>query len=769
MTDYGHDLLFGTFITPTNANPQVPVGLAQLSEQLGLDLVTFQDHPYQPSFLDTWTLMSWVAAQTERIHLSGNVLNLGMRPPAHLARAAASLDLLSGGRFEMGVGTGGFWDAMVAMGATRRTPGEGVTALEEGIEIMRGIWDAGNRTPLRVPGQFHHVDGAKRGPAPAHDIPIWLGAYKKRMLRLTGAKADGWLPSLPYFKDGDLARGNATIDEAAEEAGRSPSEIRRLLNLGGSITDRSTGPLQGPADQWVEELTLMALEDGVSGFIAMGDDPDQIRAFAQEVAPAVREAVAAERRSSGTTPAAARRGTAALAARRDGIDYDTLPPELAAHAVEPGDREYGAVRHNYLRSGAPGLVLRPQGVDEVASGLAWVQKQDVEFAVRSAGHGISGRSTNDGGVVLSLSRMRWVEVVDEATRRVRVGAGATWGEVAEVLAPRGWAITSGDYGGVGVGGLATTGGIGFLGRLQGLTIDHVVAAEVVTADGRVLHASRDEHPDLFWALRGAGGNMGVVTWIEIEAGAVGDVVFSQMTLDATDTAGLLERWGATVEAAPRGLTSFMILGSGRRGQPPMAQLMTVFAAEGADADPDEAIAQLELLADAGPLLGHQAQLLPYSGVVRKEDAHHSGGGDPSARSGLLTHLDQDTSRAIERLLASGESYFTSIRATGGAAHDVAPDATAYAHRHQNFALSALASDQDRLNQAWDGEIGPVMDGSYLSFDTDSRPERLLEAFPEPTLTRLRQVKAVYDPSNVFRTNFPIPPAEPAEVSPGSDA
>ncbi|GGM08162.1 LLM class flavin-dependent oxidoreductase [Promicromonospora citrea] len=758
MTDYGHDLLFGTFITPAAGDPQRTVALARLSEELGLDLVTFQDHPYQPAFLDTWTLMTWVAAQTERIHLSANVLNMGVRMPAHVARSAASLDLLSGGRFELGLGSGGFNEAAVAMGAQRRTAAESVTALEEALEIIRGVWDTADRTPLRVHGQFHQVDGAKRGPAPAHDMPIWLGAYKPRMLRITGAKADGWLPSLSYL-DGGLARGNAIIDEAAAEAGRSPSAVRRLLNLGGAITDRSSGPMQGPVSQWVEELTRLALEDGVSGFVATSDDPDQMRAFALEVAPAVREAVGAERRSAGTVPAAARRGTAALAARRPGIDYGSLPPELAAGAVEPGDSGYGAVRHTYLRSGAPGLVLRPRGVDEVVSGLAWAQQQDVELAVRSAGHGISGRSTNDGGVVLSLRGLRSVEVVDEATRRVRIGAGATWGEVAAALAPRGWAITSGDHGGVGVGGLGTTGGIGFLGRLQGLTIDRVVAAEMVTADGRVLHASRDEHPDLFWALRGAGGNMGVVTWLEIEAGAVGDVVFSQMTLDATDTAGLLESWGSAVEAAPRGLTSFMILGRGRGGQPPVAQLLTMIAAEGGDADPDDAITQLERLADAGPLLGHQAQLVPYSAVVRREEAHHSGGGDPSARSGLLTHLDQGTSRAVERLLASGESYFTGIRATGGAAHDVAPDATAYAHRHQSFALSALGADQGRLNEVWDAEIGPVMDGSYLSFDTDDRPERLLEAFPEPTLSRLRAVKATYDPSNVFRTNFPIPPAE----------
>src|SRR6187431_2812916 len=126
MPDYNHDLQFGTFITPSNAQPEAVVARAQLSEQLGYDLVTFQDHPYQPSFLDTWTLISWVAAQTERVHLAGNVLNLPMRPPAVLARAAASLDLLSGGRVELALGAGAFWDAIEGMGARRLTPGQGV-------------------------------------------------------------------------------------------------------------------------------------------------------------------------------------------------------------------------------------------------------------------------------------------------------------------------------------------------------------------------------------------------------------------------------------------------------------------------------------------------------------------------------------------------------------------------------------------------------------------------------------------------------------------
>ena len=754
MTDYGHDLAFGTFLTPQNRDPHVPVRLAQLTEAAGLDLVTFQDHPYQPGFLDTWTLLSWVAAQTERVTVAGNVLNLPLRPPAVLARSAASLDLLSGGRFALGLGAGGFWDPIEAMGVERLTPGESVQALDEAIDIVRGIWDARERRALRVHGDHYRVDGAKRGPEPAHDIPIWLGAYKPRMQRLIARKAHGWLPSLAYLKDGDLQRGNAIIDETAGSVGRDPAEIRRLLNLGGAVLPTSQGFLQGPVEQWVDELSALALEDGIGTFILASDDPQLIQVFGQEVAPAVRARVASERTTSGTVPAGARRGAHALELRRPGIDYEAIPAALVASAVEPGDRSYEDVRHNYLRSGAPGLVLRPRTTGDVVEALAYARAQDVPLGVRSGGHGISGRSTNDGGIVIDLGALDGVEVVDEAARRVRLGAGATWGKVAETLQPHGWAISSGDYGGVGVGGLATTGGVGLLGRAFGLTIDHVVAAEVVTADGHVLHASRDENPDLFWGLRGAGGNLGVVTWVEVEAMQVGDVVYSQMTLDATDTAGLLERWGAAVGRAPRELTSFLILSPARRGQSPVAQLMTVYASD----DTDAAVTELERLADTGPLLEHQAYVMPYSGIVQRVDRHHAGGGDPAVRSGLVDHLDTQVSRAFEKVATSGVPYFLQIRATGGAAHDLAPDATAYPHRHQNFVLTAMGASQERLSSLWDAEMGPHTDGLYLSFDTDPRPERLADAFG-PNLDRLRGVKRAYDPQNVFNANFPVPPAD----------
>jgi alkanesulfonate monooxygenase SsuD/methylene tetrahydromethanopterin reductase-like flavin-dependent oxidoreductase (luciferase family) len=206
--------------------------MAQHSERLGFDMVTFQDHPYLSQFLDTWTLLSWVAAQTERIEVSGNVLNLPLRqPPAVLARAAASLDLLSGGRVTIGIGAGTYWDSIEAIGGRRLTPRQGVGALGEAIDVIRAIWDADNPSALHVEGEYYEVDGAERGPAPAHEIPIVLGAYRPKMLDLIGRKADGWLPSLPVMEPGGLKRGNAIIDVAARAAGRDPGEITRLLNI----------------------------------------------------------------------------------------------------------------------------------------------------------------------------------------------------------------------------------------------------------------------------------------------------------------------------------------------------------------------------------------------------------------------------------------------------------------------------------------------------------------------------------------------------------
>ena len=295
VTDYGQDLLFGTFLTPTAATPHRVVELARLTEDCGLDLVTLQDHPYQPRFLDTWTLLSYMAADTRRVRLAPNVANLPLRPPAVLARSAASLDLLSGGRLELGLGAGAFWDAIEAMGGGRLPVGRRVPSVQQAMAVIHGIWSAGDRSPLRAGGDIHHVNGAKRGPAPAHPIEIWLGAYGPRMLELTGRAADGWLPSAGYLKPGQLAAGQAAVDAAALAAGRDPATIRRLLNISGEFGARGSSPLHGPAAQWAQELAELALVDGVSAFILGSDEPADIERFGQEVAPAVRELVLAER------------------------------------------------------------------------------------------------------------------------------------------------------------------------------------------------------------------------------------------------------------------------------------------------------------------------------------------------------------------------------------------------------------------------------------------------------------------------------------------
>lgn len=298
MPDYGHHIEFGTFLTPRNDPPLEVVSLARFTEESGFDLVTFQDHPYQPAFHDTWTLLSYVGASTETIRISANVHSLPMRHPAVLARSAASLDLLTGGRFELALGAGAFWDAIEAMGGPRRSPGEAVDALIEGIAIIRGVWDSNNQKRLEVDGEHYRMSGAKRGPAPAHDISIWIGGYKSRMLELIGTHADGWLPSFGRMNPSHIEAQNRAIDEAALAAERSPAAVRRLLNISGKFTDTGGDFLVGPPDQWVEEITELAMTHGFATFILASDDRKSIETFGRQVAPEVRHAVARRRENA---------------------------------------------------------------------------------------------------------------------------------------------------------------------------------------------------------------------------------------------------------------------------------------------------------------------------------------------------------------------------------------------------------------------------------------------------------------------------------------
>ena len=325
MTDYGQDLQFGTFLTPDASQPDRVVELALLTETAGLELATIQDHPYQARFLDAWALIATIAARTSTLRLTTNVTNLPLRPPFVLAKTVASLDLLSRGRIELGLGAGAFWDAVAAAGGPRRTPKEAVAALAEGIEIIRATWDTSQRS-VRLDGEHYRAAGVHPGPAPVHDVEIWIGAIGPKMLALTGRVGDGWLPSQAYVPPEQLAEKNGRIDDAALAAGREPAQIRRLYNV---------NPSTDPA--WAESLAELAVGHGMSTFIVAADDPRVVQEFGTEIAPAVRELVARER------------ATAGGAEPEDGTVVDPSPDERGEENGGPQPSESLTVRSTRTR------------------------------------------------------------------------------------------------------------------------------------------------------------------------------------------------------------------------------------------------------------------------------------------------------------------------------------------------------------------------------------------------------------------------------------
>jgi alkanesulfonate monooxygenase SsuD/methylene tetrahydromethanopterin reductase-like flavin-dependent oxidoreductase (luciferase family) len=294
MTDR---LEFGLSITPAWPNQEEVLRLAGLADDAGLDLIGIQDHPYQWRFYDTWTLIAFLGGRTSRVRFFPDVASLPLRPPAILAKAAASLDVLTGGRVELGLGAGAFWDAIAAMGGPRRSPGEAVEATEEAIDVIRLVW-SGDRG-VRYEGRHYRVSGLHTGPKPAHDIGIWVGAGGPRMLDLIGRKADGWVPSAGWAPPEDLPGYLRRIEDSAAGAGRDPGSIRRVYNLMGTIGAASGERLAGPKSFWVEELTRLA-EVGMDAFIFWpgGEDPvAQAEAFAADVVPEVRAGAAGRVRS----------------------------------------------------------------------------------------------------------------------------------------------------------------------------------------------------------------------------------------------------------------------------------------------------------------------------------------------------------------------------------------------------------------------------------------------------------------------------------------
>ena len=431
---------------------------------------------------------------------------------------------------------------------------------------------------------------------------------------------------------------------------------------------------------------------------------------------------------------------------------DLLVPGLSRdRLVLPGDRAYQMLRSTYTTRHSPAMVVLPQDAEEVVAALAHARSTELAISVRSGGHGLSGSSSNDGGVVIDLSRLNEVTVLDRATRLVRVGAGARWAEVAHALAPAGLAISSGDHGNVGVGGLATAGGIGWFVRSYGLTIDHVRAVEVVLANGLVTRVDAHHEPDLFWAMRGGGQGMAIALSFDIEAVELKRVGVAQLAIEADRGGAMLRAWSDAMADAPRSLSTAMFLMP--RGRSAVAQVTAVVA----DADEAEMVIALESLKDVGRVLNRQEQMVPYSALVSTAHLHPNVGQQPSTTTnGLFARLDARRSKALMDVVSHRAGALVQLRSVGGAVNDVEPLATAYAHRHQNVLATVTTfppAGRTDLDAAW-SKAAYLADGAYVNFES-SRSERSdRRAFPGDTGRRLRELRSKFDPDGVLGQGLP---------------
>jgi len=420
-------------------------------------------------------------------------------------------------------------------------------------------------------------------------------------------------------------------------------------------------------------------------------------------------------------------------------------------AVRPGHPDYDTARTTIAGTAAPAVVLRPTDAAEVAASIRHAADNGLELAIRSGGHNALGFGNSDGGVVLDLSRLDGIEVLDGG--RVRIGTGANWGSAATRLAEHGLAITSGDTVSVGVGGLTQAGGIGWMVRKYGLTIDNVLAAEVVTAAGEMVRADPETNPELFWGLRGGAGNFGVVTAFEYQAQPVSTVHFGVITYALEDLSQLLKGWSEVMRGAPDELTTTLVLMPGFGEFPAGAVLYGCYCGE----DPSA----IDPLRTIGTVTSDDVSERAYADVL--EEAHPPQGVVPVVGNTLVESLSAECIRAIVTAYDEG-GRVVFLRSLGGAVGRVSPEATAFAHRDAEALIVSAkflpeGASQEEIEAArttW-RTIGEHGVGSYAGFLGSDSPEDLAALYPAETMARLVEVKRVWDPANLFRRNFNIRP------------
>jgi FAD/FMN-containing dehydrogenase len=447
------------------------------------------------------------------------------------------------------------------------------------------------------------------------------------------------------------------------------------------------------------------------------------------------------------------------AARQAGIE---------GQIIEPGAAEYDQVRTVFYGGidRRPAVIIRPVDAADVARVIGLARTTGLELAVRSGGHSLAGHSVTEGGIVLELSAMRGLEI-DPAGRTAWAEAGLTAGEYTAAAAAHGLATGFGDTGSVGIGGITLAGGIGYLVRKHGLTIDNLLAAEIVTADGRVRRVDAENETELFWAIRGGGGNFGVVTRFQFRLHPVENVVGGILILPATaeSIAGFI----AAAEAAPEELSAILNV----MPAPPMPFL------------PPEVHGQLvlfALLAYAGEVEAGRRALAPFKALAEplvdmlrpmtypemfmpEEEGYHP---TAVAHNMFVDHIGPAEAATILRYLAASDAPIrvAQLRVLGGAMARVPAEATAFAHRDGRIMVNLAAFfdglEDKAARQAWLDEFAAAMDqgygGVYSAFMGDESEARVRAAYPGPTWDRLAAVKARYDPANLFRLNQNVAPA-----------
>src|ERR671910_1107850 len=445
---------------------------------------------------------------------------------------------------------------------------------------------------------------------------------------------------------------------------------------------------------------------------------------------------------------------------------------LNGRVISPEDAAYDTVRPVFYgaRSRRPALIVRVADATDVSHVVSLARERGLELAVRSGGHSLAGHSTTDGGIVLDLSEMKGLEI-DLPGRTAWAATGLTAGEYTAAAGAHGLATGFGDTGSVGIGGITLGGGVGFLVRKYGLTIDDLISAEIVTADGELLRVDTETHPDLFWAIRGGGGNFGVATRFQFKLHEVDEIVGGMLILPATPK--VLASFVAEAEAAPEELSTIAnvmvapplpFVPAEAHGQL-IIMAMLVYAGEVGEGE--RAIAPFRALAEP---IADMVRPMPYPEIYPPEEGDYHP--TAAARTMFVDKIDRDVAEMIVEYLLASDAVMrvAQLRVLGGAMARVPAEATAFAHRSSPIMVNVAAfyeGPEDRARrEAWVTDFAAALrqreDGAYVGFLGEEGEGRVREAYPGATWERLAGIKGRYDPTNVFRLNQNIRPSTQPE-------